>query len=248
MTLLSRKIRAGLSVLAIVGLVLPVPSAFAGGDDFDLDFAAAAPQTYNHWTGGGAYNDGTIGRDIVYSLAGKGGSKNTFQCGQLVTFLTQIGLSPSAPGNESIQVLEEFSADTTGQSGIALGSLARAQLNQGNVENGGGGGIGTFAPDTGVMGDANAKLTVISTALTGPMFQSGSILQVLVQIDHLDPGATTVVREDILIYCDPGTTPTGQLLSRLSQAAVVYPITEVGIIPLNTGNHTIPLTVHLLSN
>jgi hypothetical protein len=61
MTRQSRKIRAGLSVLAIVGLVLPVPSAFAGGDDFYLDFAAAAPQSYNHRTGGGAWNNGTIG-------------------------------------------------------------------------------------------------------------------------------------------------------------------------------------------
>ena len=31
------------------------------GGDFSLDFVAAAPFTYNHATGGGAYDDRTIG-------------------------------------------------------------------------------------------------------------------------------------------------------------------------------------------
>jgi hypothetical protein len=231
MTLLSRKIRAGLSVLAIVGLVLPVPSAFAGSDDFDLDFAAAAPQSYSRPNGGGAWNDGTIGRDIVYSLA-TAPSKSTFQCGYLVSFLTRIGLNPSAPGPESIQVVEEFSADTTGLSGIALGELVRAQIN---------------AADTGITGNGGSTpLTVISTGLSGPMFQKGSNLLVTLEIDDLDPGETTVVRADIRIFCDPGTTPTGQLLSSLSEASVVNPATEVAIIPLNTGDHTIPLTVNFM--
>jgi hypothetical protein len=231
MTRLSRKIRAGLSILAIVGLVLPVPSAFAGGNDFDLDFAAAAPQTYNHRTGGGFWNDGTIGQDIVNSLA-TAPSKSTFQCGQIVSFLTLIGLDPSAPGPKSIQVLWKFGADTTGLSGIALGSLERAQINTG---------------DTAITGNGGSvHLKVVSTTLTGPMFQSGSNLLVTVEVDDLDPGATTVVRLDVLIYCNPGTTPTGQLLSRLSEATVVNPITEVAIIPVNTGDETIPLTVTLL--
>src|SRR6516165_6175354 len=194
MTRLSRKIRAGFSVLAIVGLVLPVPSAFAGGDDFDLDFAAVAPQGDGYW------NDGTIGQD------------------------------PSAPGPEDIEVLHQFTRGTTGQQGVCLGSLVRAQINHG---------------DPGIVGDGGSTVTVLDTSSSGPMFTKGAILSVKVRVSDLDPGATTVLREDIRIYCDPGTRPTGILQARLGGAAVVNPPAEVGII--NTGDQTIPVVVNLLS-
>jgi hypothetical protein len=221
MTRLSRKIRAGFSVLAIVGLVLPVPSAFAGGDDFDLDFAAVAPQGDGYW------NDGTIGQDIVKSLATP---PYTLHCGEIVTFLTQIRLDPSAPGPEDIEVLHQFTRGTTGQQGVCLGSLVRAQINHG---------------DPGIVGDGGSTVTVLDTSSSGPMFTKGAILSVKVRVSDLDPGATTVLREDIRIYCDPGTRPTGILQARLGGAAVVNPPAEVGII--NTGDQTIPVVVNLLS-
>ena len=42
------------------------------GGDFSTDFTAAAPLTYDHTTGGGAYNERDVGRDkdIVESLEG----------------------------------------------------------------------------------------------------------------------------------------------------------------------------------
>ena len=53
--------------------------AFAGGRDFAVDFIAAAPLSYDHGTGGGAYNDRSIGRDkdVVESLEG-GDSEASF--------------------------------------------------------------------------------------------------------------------------------------------------------------------------
>lgn len=59
----------------------------AHGGDFSLDLTAAGPYTYDHATGGGAYNDRTVGKgdDIVESLA-----DSDFSCGDTVTSLTQI--------------------------------------------------------------------------------------------------------------------------------------------------------------
>ena len=46
------------ALLAATAISLHAGPALASGGDFSLDFAAAAPQTYNHATGGGAFNDG----------------------------------------------------------------------------------------------------------------------------------------------------------------------------------------------
>src|SRR5688500_14808141 len=52
---------------------------FSGGD-FSLDFVASAPFTYDHSTGGGAFDDRTIGKtnDVVESLEG-----GDFACGDI---------------------------------------------------------------------------------------------------------------------------------------------------------------------
>ena len=42
-------------------LIAQPQSAGANGGDFKLDFIAAAPFTYDHATGGGAFDDRTIG-------------------------------------------------------------------------------------------------------------------------------------------------------------------------------------------
>ena len=55
-----------------------------GGDFSNTDFVAAAPYTYDHSTGGGAYDDRTIGdyNDVVEQLEG-----GQFACGDIVTYL-----------------------------------------------------------------------------------------------------------------------------------------------------------------
>ena len=79
--LTSLLVSAVLTILPHSPLIGP---AAADGGDFRIDFAAAAPQTYEHSTGGGAFNDGTIGRsaDIVKSLG-----RGELVCGDIVTFL-----------------------------------------------------------------------------------------------------------------------------------------------------------------
>jgi len=103
--------------LAIAGSLLMAQGAMADGGDFQLDFTAAAPLTYNHTTGGGAYDQRAVGRDkdIVESLEG-----GDFACGDTVTYLTQIRVDAGAAGSQSITMLFEFTAHATGQQGIAL--------------------------------------------------------------------------------------------------------------------------------
>ena len=74
-------------------LLLLSGEVFAAGSDFaNTDFAAAAPNTYDHATGGGAYNDRTKGddHDITEQLEGY-----NFTCGDIVTYLTKIQIEES---------------------------------------------------------------------------------------------------------------------------------------------------------
>jgi hypothetical protein len=58
------------TTLAVQPLMLA--KALADGGDFALDFTAAAPLTYNHATGGGAYNDRTVWKRQRHSrIAGR---------------------------------------------------------------------------------------------------------------------------------------------------------------------------------
>jgi hypothetical protein len=61
------------------------------GGDFQLDFIAAAPFTYNHATGGGVFDNRTIGKnpDVLESL-----EDGDFACGDLVSFLTRLSRGP----------------------------------------------------------------------------------------------------------------------------------------------------------
>ena len=70
--LMSRTLLGGMLSMTLVGQPLLSQRAFADGGDFSLDFTAAAPLTYDHTTGGGAYNERDVGRDkdIVESLEG----------------------------------------------------------------------------------------------------------------------------------------------------------------------------------
>jgi hypothetical protein len=131
-------------VLAIVlSLTLAAPlvgqSAFADGGDFALDFVASAPFTYDHSTGGGAYDDRTIGKtlDVVESLEG-----GDFACGEVVSFLTQIQVDAGASGAQTIELTYVWTADTTGQSGVALGQIQNVVINRGVIAGGVGEGPG----------------------------------------------------------------------------------------------------------
>ena len=229
--LATRTALAAMSVLAAT--VLAAPAFAARGDFTRLDFTAAAPFTYDHDTGGGAYNDRTVGvtKDIVESLEG-----GNFQCGELVTFLMAIKVK-SAPSlaNQTIDLDFKFLADTTGQSGVALSDIVNVMINYGPVQNGAGPG-GT---DAGVNDDGGSTATLISESLTAPLFTKKSTLLGTVRIDDLEAGEEIVLRIDVRIACD-GRRPTGNLQGAVLDARVVAPVQKS--IP-GPGLQTIPFKV-----
>lgn len=211
------------------------------GGDISLDLTAAAPYTYDHTTGGGAYNDRTVGKtmDIVESLEG-----SDFTCGDTVTYLTQISVDAGAVGSGIIELDYEFLADTTGQSGVALADITTVGINYGCVINGATADAscdGSTQPrpegfDLGNSDDGGSTATLVYENLTGPLFQSKSVLEGTVQITDLEGAETVVLRTDVVLDCQPGSNPTGNLQAALVSARVVSPELDT----ISVGNQTVP--------
>ncbi|MCY9879266.1 cadherin-like domain-containing protein [Vibrio natriegens] len=215
-------------------------SVFAASGDFsNTDFAAAAPFTYNHSTGGGAYNDRTVGEynDVTEQLLGA-----QFSCSDTVTFLANIEVSDTPV--DALQTIEldlRFLADSTGQSGAAISDIVSVSINYGQVENGDNGtginpGIGAFGLDSGISDDNGSTATLVSKTLTGPLFQSGSELLGTVRITDLEAGENVILRVDTTLSCQAGSSPTGNLQGQLDAGRVISPVLET----INTGQQTIP--------
>jgi hypothetical protein len=224
----------------IIAPLYGVHTVFAAGGDFaNTDFAAAAPYTYNHATGGGAYNDRTVGDydDITEQLEG-----GEFACGDYVSYLAYVQVEANpVDANQTIELDFRFLADSTGQSGAALSEITYVGINYGLVENGDNGtgtnpGAGNFGLDSGISDDGGSVATLLSQSLTGPLFTAGSELLGTVQITDLEAGETVVLRIDTLLVCDPGTSPTGNLQGQLDAGRVVSPVSST----INTGQQTIP--------
>jgi len=221
------------------GTLLAAGSALAVTGDFkNTDFAAAAPYTYNHATGGGAYNDGTNGdyKDVTEQLEG-----GQFACGDVVTYLAQIAMEANTV--EPVQTGRftfRFLGDSTGQSGAAHSEIVGVRINYGQVENGDNGsgtnpGAGSYGLDSGIRGDGGSTATLVSQRLTGPLFTAGTDLEAVIDVSDLEAGEKVVLRIDTRLACKPGTSPTGNL-----QGALINGETLPAGETINTGNQTIP--------
>jgi len=199
-------------------------SAFGAGGDFSLDFTAAAPLTYNHATGGGTYDLRVVGRDkdIVESLEG-----GDFACGDTVSFLTQIRVSASAIGSQTIRLRFEFTAHATGQQGIALVDNVAGTSGATNFGTG----------DIGDVENGNSTVTVFSEGISGPgVFTKPTLFTREVDVTGLEAGEKVVLRTDVMIACN-GESPTGNMQARLSSAST---ITASGGQAISVGDQTIP--------
>ena len=200
---------------------------YASGGDFSLDFTAAAPFSYDHSTGGGAYNDRTVGKfdDIVESLEG-----GDFACTDIVTFLTQISVDGGAAGAQTIRVRLEFTAHATGQQGVALvdndvvGAGVSAAINQ-------------AADDFGTVDDGGSTATVVpdSEVYDGVVFVKPTTFYRTVDVTDLEAGETVVLRSDVSIACN-GSKPSGNMQARLASAQVIAPLADT----INSGDQTVP--------
>ncbi len=229
-TPLSIRLLRSLPLLLVCLLARPSAPALASQSDVSLDFTAAAPLTYDHLTGGGASNDRTVGDtdDVVESLQG-----GEFMCGDTITYLTEIEITGSpANANQTIEIEFQFLADTTGQPGAAISDIRSVSINYGSVQNGAGPG----GMDSGVSDDGGSTASLISESLTGPLFTSGSKLLGTVRITDLEASERVILRVDVRLACDPGSSPTGNLQARVNGARVVSPVMSA----ISGGAQTVP--------
>ncbi|NDK57722.1 T9SS type A sorting domain-containing protein [Pontibacter fetidus] len=202
--------------------------ALYGGGDFSLDFVAAEPYSYNHSTGGGAFDDRTVGTDIVESLEG-----GDFSCGDIVTFFTKVKVDAGATGAQTIGLDYSFLADATGQSGVALADIMYVGVNYGAVS----GGDGAGGTDAGISDDGGSVATLSGEHITGDgtLFNDNDLVGT-VTVTDLEAGETVVVRVDVLIACDPGSSPTGNLQGAITAGLVIDPEDD----NISVGNQTVP--------
>jgi len=200
--------RVGFLMIAIAVLlasfVVVAPRVQAAGGDFGLDFVAAESSSYSHATGGGAYGAGIINVNVVESLEG-----GDFSCGDTGSYLLKVvnSTTPSA-ANQTLAFSLSFAADTTGQSGAAHVAVTNVAINYG---------VG----DTAIIDNGNSTIANSFWSQNGPLFQSGSSLELSFQVTNMEAGETVVVRVDTTLGCDPGSSPTGNLHASLTGSAVV---------------------------
>lgn len=232
---LAQRRLAGAVALAILVLllqmVLGAPPAGAADTVFTADFAAAAPLSYDHDTGGGAWDDKSIGteKDVVESLEG-----GDFECGDVVTYLQQIVVDAGATGAQTIQLGYEFLAKSTGQPGAAHSAIELVQVNYGTVQDL----IDGTHVDSGIADDGGSSIQSMSWGYspsgTSP-FDGAHTVDLTYQLTDLEPGEAVVMRIDVRLSCN-GETPTGNL-----QASLVSKTTVVGDGTFSGGgNQTVP--------
>ena len=231
--------RAILTACGVTALVLPTTGFSTGVDFKNTDFAAAAPYTYNHATGGGAYNDRSVGdlKDVTEQLEG-----GQFACGDVVTYLAAVEMEAGVVDqNQTAKFDVKFLSDSTGQSGAAISEIIGVKVNYGSVENGDNGngtnpGAGLFGRDSGIADDGGSVATLVSQQVTGPLFTPGSEVKGSVQVTDLEAGEKVIIRIDTRLACNPGSSPTGNLQGQLESGAVILPVQDT----INTGQQTIP--------
>jgi uncharacterized repeat protein (TIGR01451 family) len=220
---------AKVSLLGILAsffiVVSPADAAVSG---VTLDFAAAEPTSYNHVTGGGAWNDGTINKDIRRSLEGE-----NFACEDVVSYLTKVTIDSttalSANGQMTMDLTYRYDLAPTGQTGVALGVPTSAILNASDSAN-------TFvAPNI---------VTLETSTTTGPIYVKPSELVNTVRVTGVQSGEQFVIRTDVIIHCQAGASPTGNLQARLAEGFLIKINGSTTLNPsqsLNTGDQTVPL-------
>lgn len=221
----ARTMRAVLSVMVLLGMAiasLSMPSAaLADGGDFTVYLYASEPTTYDHATGGGALNDGTVGEDIVNSLEG-----GDFTCEDIVSFLTHIIVDDGAAPDQQIQIIYGFLGVTTGQPGVGFYDVVGVSLNS--------------AGDAGYIStDDDETVELFSETLPSDPFNEGTTnLQASVRVGGLDATEEIIVRIDVRIGCAPDPAPTGNLGAGIDDAAVIAPPEEVD--DINLGQQSVP--------
>eukprot|EP00808_Paulinella_micropora_P001986 g82460.t1 len=191
-----------------------------------VDFVGAAPRSYDHTVGGGAYNDATEGvdRDIVRDFAAE-----DFCHMDHVTFLTRVATNIHATYAHPLELRYLFRSNRSDVPGLAYTRLLHAGLNLGNVTNGDDGthinpdqpyGKGLDSGNDPMFSyDETRTLEVITNETvtdTNGREDRRSALEVRVLLDGLIPGDSVVIRLDLQLEC--AQLRQGVLLASLRSA------------------------------
>jgi uncharacterized repeat protein (TIGR01451 family) len=215
--------------LAVTAAVDPTPGAAAGATIDSVGFKAPVHTAYDHATGGGAWNDGSVTYVKGELLA------TNYACGDIATYMLELDVadSPSKqPPPYTARVVLEFTLDSTGRSGVALMPLTAPQhlrVNSGviaapGVGTGPGGSDGGFLPSGGgLTTDAVVAGSPAPFVTSGPLYTPGSVATLTFWVEGLGEGTRTIVRSDAQILCQADSNPTGNLQAVLKSVTVVDP-------------------------
>jgi hypothetical protein len=177
------------SLLSIVLTLQAWAPALAQGTDYQLDFEAADPSTYDHLTGEGAL---AIHDTSVESL-----QASDFFCGDVVVFLLHITAPSGLAAPETIEVDFAWDAEPTGQPGAGYTDLLEAEPN---------------TADPAMATDGGEAVSIESETIAG----SPQDLLATVRITDLESDEIFVLRLEVRITCIRGSDPTGNLHARLA--------------------------------
>ncbi|MEN9821642.1 MAG: hypothetical protein RLZ04_68 [Actinomycetota bacterium] len=183
------------------------PVSAAAGDISNINHAAPLQNLYDHSTGGGYYNDGST-TYVKNELQGE-----DFACGDRVTFLAyfETAADPVAAEPFSVTLTQEFTTDSTGQSGVALFPIADSPR------------VNTSDPAL-VPATPTASVPAVGVVTaSGTAFTSGATESITYTVTGLYANQKIVTRVDATIGCQYEATPTGNLQASLTSALVLDP-------------------------
>jgi hypothetical protein len=230
------------ALVAIGGITAPTTMAAPprAASINNVSFRAPVHTSYDHSTGGGAWNTGAV----TY-VKGELESTN-FKCGDIVSYMLELNV-PASPGQTpplTAQVVLTYTTDTTGQSGVALDPLTGTDhllVNSGAVSNG----VGAGSTDTGMSPNPGTATVLaipapsVAQSPGKPMFSSHSTAALTFSVGGLRANDNVIVRSDAVIRCLAGSRPTGNLQASLTSVNITSPAAE----SINAGNQTINLKV-----
>jgi uncharacterized repeat protein (TIGR01451 family) len=245
LTKFSKSVAAVVSaILAVAGLTT-VPARAATAVINSVAFKAPVNTSYDHNTGGGVWNDGSVTWD-------KGELQGTdYKCGEWTSYLFELNVnnSPTMTGPYTASVTLTYTRDTTGQSGVSLNPSkdpSHLKVNTGVIYgqnhtttigsrtgtgvNGWDGGANALG-DQAIVNAAGASITDNGKA----EFVSGATQSITFSISNLRAGANVIVRNDAQIHCKAGSSPTGNLQASLSSVSITGPSAE----SVSAGNQTV---------
>ena len=203
-----------LAISAIVALVgVRQGSAQAAPINIVFDLSSAIPSSYDHATGGGAWNGGPSASGATVADEH---SAQDFACGDIQSFFmavttdTSVGLTG---GGRTLQLDLMWDAASGLVPGAGYTDIVRTQVNYGPVS----AGAGANGEDTGMQDDGGSTSSIAAESLTDP-FVAGGKLRGTIEVTDVEPNEQIIVRIDVRLSCQTNADHAGLLYTIVDQS------------------------------